>query len=175
MIIGFVGRMGSGKTLSMTRCLLKYYQRGFRILTNYDLAIPHEEVSFEWIIKTAEEQGKLDMCVLALDEIHIMIDSRAAPTKRNRSLSYLLNQSRKLKVIWLYSTQYAHQVDKRLRSGTDLWVMCEGTHVLTPTEDLFIVSNYITDGTKNREEVFLGNNYFHLYNTNQVIRFSGVE
>jgi hypothetical protein len=171
MIVGFIGKMGSGKTLSMTKELHKYYLLGNTILSNYGLAFDHHAVNFDTLYDWAEEQKPMGDIVLALDEIHIMLDSRSSISNMSKVMTFWLNQTRKMNVKLFYTTQYLHQVDKRLRNGTDLFVFCNGMHVTRHGQTRFVCFNEITDGDFVKKEIFLGDRYFQLYDTNEVIAF----
>jgi len=165
----------SGKTLSMVREALKYHARGFKIYSNFHLEIPYEPLSLKEIFRMAEEQESLENVVLLLDEIHILLDSRSGMKKVNKVVTFWLNQTRKMGVKLFYTTQYVHQVDKRLRSGTNFFIFCDGFKYLRRVElgyeEHFVCSNFITDGDNGRREYFLGTNFFAFYDTNEIIDF----
>lgn len=171
MIAGFIGKMGSGKTLSMVRETLKYYTKGYKIYSNFHIELPYEPLDFKNLFAMAEKQIPLDNCVILLDEVHILLDSRSSMRKENKVVTFWLNQTRKMKVKLYYTTQHLHQIDRRLRSGTDFFVFCEGVKYTKNNKEYFICSNQITDGENIRMENFVGNKFFKYYDTNQVIGF----
>jgi hypothetical protein len=171
VIVGFVGRMGSGKTLSMTRELKKYKDRGYRVLTNYAVSFSDERIDFDKLFAIAEEQGDLNNVVLGLDEIHILLDSRSAVTTNNKVMTFWLNQTRKMSVKLFYTTQYAHQVDKRLRAGTDLFIYCNGVKVFKDGKEYFICHNEYETDERYFRDTFVGNDYYDYFDTRQVIMF----
>jgi hypothetical protein len=171
VIAGFIGKMGSGKTLSMTKELLKYYNQGYTIMSNYHLNFPHEPIDFDDIFLSAQAQEQLSNVVIALDEIHIVLDSRSGMAATNKIISFWLNQTRKMGVKLFYTTQHAHQIDKRLRSATDFYVMCDGFKINKEGKSYFVCYNEITDGDAFKKDLFVGNEYFQFYDTNQVIKF----
>ena len=171
MICGFIGKMGSGKTLSMTRELYKYYLNGHKIVSNYGLSFPHEKMNFEELYDSAEQQEEMNNIVIALDEVHIVLDSRSGMSGVSKVITFWLNQTRKMGVKLFYTTQYLHQVDKRLRSGTDIFVFTNGMKIEKNGVEYFIVSNQITDTDKTKNEMFVGNEFFKLYDTNEVVNF----
>lgn len=161
----------SGKTLSMTKELLKYHNQGYRILSNYGLTIPHEPIDFDQLFLSAQNQEQLNNVVIALDEIHIVLDSRSGMAATNKVISFWLNQTRKMNVKLFYTTQHAHQIDKRLRSATDFYVMCDGFKITKAGKTYFVCYNEITDGDYYKKDLFIGNEFFDYYDTNQVIKF----
>lgn len=175
MIAGFIGKMGSGKTLSMVRETLKYYYEGYKIYSNFNLNIPYEKLDFDTLFKMAENQESLNNVVILLDEVHILLDSRSGMKKSSKVVSFWLNQTRKMGVKLFYTTQHLHQVDKRLRSGSDFLIFCEGFKYLKEDKEYFIVVNDISDGENVRNERFLGNTFYKYYDTNEVISFMQTE
>lgn len=175
MISGFIGKMGSGKTLSMTKEILKYYVKGYTIYSNYHLNIPHKKVNFDELIILANKQTGLNNAVIALDEIHILLDSRSGMSNKSKLITFWLNQTRKMKVKLLYTTQYLHQIDKRLRSGTDFFIFCNGVKLFYKESNkrFFVCYNELSDGSNNKREVFIGDKFFKYYNTDEIIGFGG--
>ena len=165
----------SGKTLSMTRELYKYYQNGHKIITNYGLSFPHERINFEELYMSAESQEEMNNLVIALDEVHIVLDSRSGMSSVNKIITFWLNQTRKMGVKLFYTTQYLHQIDKRLRSGTDIFVFTNGMKIIKNGQEYFVVQNDITDGDNSKKEIFIGNDYYKLYDTNEVVQFINKE
>lgn len=173
MIAGFIGKMGSGKTLSMVRETLKYYAQGYEIYSNFHLEIPYKKLDFNELFKMAEAQTPLNNVVILLDEVHILLDSRGSMKRENKVVSFWLNQTRKMGVKLYYTTQHLHQIDKRLRSGTDFFIFCEGIKYLKGGKEYFICVNNVTDGDNTKQETFVGNKFFKYYDTNQIIAFMG--
>lgn len=122
MIIAIVGSIGSGKTLMMTYLLSQYHKKGMDIITNYRLKIPHKLVNREIIKNYADANTPLKDCVLGLDEAQILLDCRTS--YKNILISYFILQTRKRKVLCLYTTQNFLNVEKRLREQTDYILQC---------------------------------------------------
>lgn len=175
MIVGFIGKRGSGKTLSMTRECYKYYQKGYKVISNYHLNFSHQLVDFEELFRLAETQADMGNLVLALDEIHILLDSRSGMSRENKVMTFWLNQTRKMNITLLFTTQFLHQVDLRLRSNTDVIVLCDGLTVTKLVDgvrqEFFVCQNEMVFGDEFKRELFVGNDFFKLYETRQVIRF----
>lgn len=168
----------SGKTLAMTREAFTYWKKGLkenkpvRVLSNYHLNFPYEHVNFEELFKDAENQKPLRDVVILLDEIHILLDSRSGMSKKNKILTFWLNQTRKSGVKLLFTTQYEHQIDKRLRSGTDFLVHCEGRNLIKKNgKKIFKCLNTKTNGETAKTKTWTGDKYFCLYDTNEIIKF----
>jgi hypothetical protein len=117
MLIGLQGKMGAGKTLSMS-VLTSYFSAhtGAPLYANYNLqgAAPLESIRQLW---------QLDTAVVAFDELHVNIDSRN--WKNNVFLTHFITQTRKKKLAFFYTTQHIGQVDLRVRQNTDILIHCE--------------------------------------------------
>jgi hypothetical protein len=124
MIIALTGDMGSGKSLFcafMGWCDWKKDKR--EVYANYWLSYPHKVLDLTEIENLLNHQFSKATTYI-VDEAHIFMDSRASMSLQNRFLSYLLLETRKLKVDWYYTTQYFLQVDVRLRNATDFRISC---------------------------------------------------
>ena len=127
MILAFQGGQGSGKTLSAANLCASYYRKGYTIVTNMKtMTIPHEDFN-EAMFKDPSIMERLkkkigsSKIILFLDEIHLLLDSRRSGT--NASKSQFLTQVRKTfseQGHLIYTTQYFHQIDKRLRYNTSM-------------------------------------------------------
>lgn len=172
MIVGFVGKMGSGKTLSLTRQVYKEYKRGKLIISNVHFSFPYKPITIEMLLNYDLDDSELQNCVVVLDEAHVYLDSRASVSKKNRIISMFLTQTRKKNVHLYYTTQFFDQVDKRLRKNSEVIIQCKSTKYKKMT----IVFNYwfIRDeyGFIQKRNAFVGNKFFNLYDTTQVIKFS---
>lgn len=117
MLIGFQGNMGAGKTLSQS-IFAEYLSKmtGAPLYANYSLqeSIPVTKMSQLW---------DLDFAILCIDEIWINMDARL--WKDNVTLTRFINQSRKKRLIVLYTTQHIRQVEMRVRNATDILILCE--------------------------------------------------
>lgn len=166
MIVGFTGIMGSGKTLSLTRRVYQEYNKGKKIYSNMHFNFPYERITKEKLLAYKQDHTLFNNCVIVIDEIHVFIDSRRSMSKGNVDIGHLLVMTRKLSVALFWTSQQSHQVDKRLRSNTDIMIYCESDHF----KDLVIITNVLQriDGVTEKE-TFLGNKYFDLYDTNEII------
>lgn len=120
VIIGYLGRRGKGKTTTMVLDAYKYYQRGFPIYTNLtNLKIPHTKLTDQQILDMAEQDEFIN-CVLMIDEIQVLFDSRTSNKKKNRNFLNFIQQLRKRGVRLLYTTQFARRVDVGIREHLDI-------------------------------------------------------
>jgi hypothetical protein len=178
MIIGFLGDMRSGKTLSAVKELYKLYRHGYNIYSNIHLNFPHKIITLE-MLENIVEEGKGfgdDDAVVFIDEWHVNFgDSRTSMTKKNRIISYFLLQSGKIGkssdygMILCYTTQYAENIDRRLRKCTAITCFCEKFDI---GKRKIFHSEYHT--IKNGEEIineewYFGEKYFSLYDTREIV------
>lgn len=165
MIIGFVGKMGSGKTLCMTMLAHWYYTKGSEIFANYSLKFPYKSIDYN---KIKGLDIEFQNSVLLLDEIHTFIDSRASMTNRNKAVSYFITQSRKRQLIFMYTTQRWGQVDVRMRNNTDYVFKCRKTESENKKNVYINIEMYNYDGKMRRLKI-RANPYFNLYDTTQIV------
>ena len=177
MIYGFFGDMGSGKTLSMTKYAMLHHLTGYKVYSNYGLNIPHEIIDktfMENIIKVDKNfDGKTIFC---LDEFDMYIDSRRSMKEGNLLISYFLKQVRKKNIKLFYSAQMKNTIDKRLRILTRTNILCKGRTVYCYKEghlEPFIIQMIYNDVYVNdkliKKSRFIGNPYFNLYDTKELI------
>jgi len=160
MLIGIMGKMGAGKTLSAS-ILASYLSRatGAPLSANYDLigATP---------IESLDDVQEKESGILVFDEVWLSADARA--WKDNVKLSHWINQTRKKKMIVFYTTQHIRQVEMRMRNGTDVLIYCEKTpegHWLT-----FIDWQYRTIGRRYLIPHDVAKRFYPLYNTYEVLK-----
>lgn len=177
MIVCFIGTVGSGKTLGMTREGYRYYLRGHKVFSNYALAFPHERLTAKKLYELIEDKAQLQDCVILLDELHVWLDSRASMRKKQRMITYFILQTRKRNVRLLCSTQHFEQVDKRLRKTTDILVFCRN---LTNKSSLVSAKGWTVleqqsfeqyGSNPPKREVYLANKYYELFDTEEIIDF----
>lgn len=117
MLVGIQGKMGAGKTLTMS-ILATYLQKKTKlpVWANYSL-----EKSLA--IQSTADIWEAQNGVMCFDELWLTMDARA--WKDNVDLSRFINQSRKKGLIVLYTTQHIRQVEQRVRNATDILIHCE--------------------------------------------------
>lgn len=120
MIILYTGKRGAGKTLSMVKDAYMYWLDGWPVYTNMkNIAFPHTYVEEEDLLKI-DKRTELDDCVLVIDEIQILLESRTSGRVSQRNFSYFIQQIRKRNIILLCTTQFTNTVDLRLRQHLDV-------------------------------------------------------
>ncbi len=187
MILIYTGGLGSGKTVSIVRDMYEDFLKGNRtIMTNFNLNFKHLTLSTEMIKKYKE--WKYDNLTIGIDEIHILVDSRTSMNKKNRVYGYWFTQTRKRNVDLYCTTQFPHQIDKRLRSVADYIINCQKIEVAPKKKnrkvnfygskkqinDVYIITHAF-DRTNDRflkKKIYYANPYFNLYDTYEVIDFN---
>jgi len=168
-MIGVIGRMGQGKTLSMTvlGCYLAYKTKS-SIVSRHKVNIAGTKQ-----IKTVEDIWATGRTVLMWDEIWIDVDSREYD--KNVDLSRFAMYTRKKEIIMMYTAQHFSQVEKRIRKATDIIISCEKRIIIDRKTGKKKKTHRLTmiDGhTNNVYKILTINNpekFYHLYNTNEII------
>ena len=179
MILAFIGGIGSGKTLSMVRFMHEKYKCGRHIFTNFGIKFkgPENVTMLDMAFFSNYQKSGFNVIdsVVAIDEAHVFIDSRNAMSRKNKLFSKFVTQSRKRSVDLIYTTQdknpdmflHSGQVELRLRKLTDYIIFCQCLH---KGSQVYIINSYCDSyGIKLKKSVFLGNDYFDCYDTNEII------
>lgn len=170
MIVGFLGRMGSGKTLSLTRQVYKEYKKGKKIISNMHFNFVYTPLTLEMLLQYDNENTQLHDTVIVIDEAHVYLDSRTSVSKRNRIISLFLTQTRKKNVHLYYTTQSFDQVDKRLRNNSDVLIVCKTLPYKNGLKITYNTLNIKEElGFRVAKTWFISNKFFNLYDTSQVI------
>ncbi len=125
VVLGYQGGMGGGKTLSAVYECYQYYRNGMTVFSNIGLKFPHQPFTLNKFLEMTKDNNSMKNAVILIDEAHIWIDSRSSMSKRNKLISYLINQSRKRSIRILYTTQSFNLIEKRLRDRTDILTHCK--------------------------------------------------
>lgn len=174
MICLYLGRRGAGKTLSMVKDTYLYYKNGKRIITNMNsLNFEHTYMTNEEILKLTKDSD-ITNCVLVVDEIQLLFDSRRSMKKENITFSNFIQQIRKRGIILLGTTQFDNTIDKRLRDHTDIialpkfnknYNVCRVKYLdPTSTQDLENISGEFDSITSYYDATMV----YKLYNTNEM-------
>lgn len=132
MIIGIMGQLGSGKTLTASLLgltFLKLSNYKLKLYANYDLKLSKK-------FKNLKELLNLKNAIIIFDELHQNLDSRT--WWDNQDLIYFFLQLRKKNNFLIYTTQHIKQIDLRLRNLTNFIIYT------VKTKNFFKI--YIFDG-----------------------------
>ena len=166
-IVALIGDRGGGKTVTMTALAIMYAkENGLKIFSNYTLYhVEYEHITFNDIVEYPEY---LHDAIILIDEAHIGTDAYAFFTDRVKDITKFATQTRKRKLIFIYTTQIFIQVARRLRDLTDNIVYCETTAI----KDVFKLT--ITDRSIENDgyikTLFLhGEPFYKYYDTDEII------
>lgn len=171
MIILYKGRRGTGKTLTMVKDALNFYDKGWEIYSNFDIAIPYKKVTNEDLINLVEND-KVKDCVLLIDEIQLLIDSRRSMKKESINFTYFIQQIRKKGIVLLCTTQFTRTVDVRLREHVDVVVRPRIYHKYPVVEVDYIdlTAEEELGLPEIRTIVYNPERLFNMYDTNEVLQ-----
>lgn len=174
MIVAYRGRRGSGKTASMVRDAYISYTKGRKIYSNIHLYFPYEPITHENISKLKDSE--FDNCVLLIDEIQVIFNSRNFQSKRNKDFSIFVQQTRKRKVDLFFTTQSLRTVDVNIRENIDINVfpkpIYDDNENLIGFESIY-QDPYGREGFGIYKDLsivsYLAKPIFKLYDTNQIV------
>jgi len=174
MITLYKGARGRGKTLTMVKDALQFYLNGWNVYSNMKGVHFAEFIDSKEILKINKE-STLYNCVLLIDEIQSLFDSRRSMAKGNLDFSYFLQQIRKRGIVLLCTTQYSNTVDIRLRQHVDIIAIPRFNKRFNVCQVQYIDLTTIEDedyGIAEPEKVVLtydATSIFGLYDTKEII------
>ena len=186
MIIGCYGSQGSGKTLFLVRCAKIYSDRGKDVYSNFHLNFPHKILNFHDVVDCT-----LSDAIVIIDEAQLWgLDSRSAFSKTNKHITKkFLLQCRKMNVLLLFSSQRMRQIDVRCRENTCyvcwcrklvwnglVWIDAIQSKNYPVNIPQKIAINCINmDNAKQKKFSFVGNKYFDMYDTSEIVQMQEIE
>jgi len=134
-----LGDTGDGKTTVMTALALQYYNEGKKIYSNYTLkGIEWEYLDPKDIADLMfQDNSPLYDCVILTDEAHMDLGKFSSFSKKVQDLGEFATQTRKRKIIWLYTTQVFNNLVKTVRDLTTNFIYCSQVQ-----DDYFKLENY---------------------------------
>ena len=176
LIVSYIGRVGSGKTLTMVKDAINYYHTGLPIFTNMDsLNFPHIKIKDSEVYDISRNEKFRD-CVFMVDEFQTIVNSRRSMDNRNIEFMYFIQQIRKRNIKFLYTTQISKRVDVSVREHIDIEVRPRMVSV-KGFEDVLCQAEYIDLYEQEekgfyipRVSVFVANQVFPYYNTKEEIK-----
>ncbi len=95
-----------------------------KIVSNVHLNVPnYTHFSLEWFLENLISH-ELEDCVLILDELYQIMDSRSSQTKINKLMTYFFVQTRKRNVDLILCTHHIDHIDKRAQRSIDIRISC---------------------------------------------------
>lgn len=167
-VIGIIGKLGKGKTMSLALIAHLYKLKGWKIYSNVHSL--HDSDKYVPDIREDFDGNHDSYSLLALDEIYLYIDARLHGTKKNRAYSYILMQSRKNNFDIVYTTNYYKNVDIRLRRLTDFVIECDYREIVKGKLGFLSWDVLDEEGELIKQKSFyVGKSVFALYNTKEKI------
>lgn len=185
MIHLVLGRQGSGKTLFLVRQAYLCYLQGKKIYSNIKLNFPFNQLDYQEIVDC-----KYHDAVILLDEIAQLLPARRSMRKSSVKIcDGFLSMARKLNVEIWGTTQTPRKVDVRFREEADYVYFCD-KYAFNHNQWMKIIHNQnlplsvpimisldvietITD--RQLKYSFMGNKYFAMYDTRQIIKVRGLD
>ena len=126
MILSLEGVQGTGKTTAAVALAYEEHENsGIKIISNDHLNIQDfTHFSLEWFLENLAEGSELEDCILILDEMYQIADSRSSQTKLNKLFTYFIVQTRKRGVHLYICTHHLDHIDLRLRRAVDIRGIC---------------------------------------------------
>ena len=172
MIIGIYGLKGGGKTVFMTLLLwIEHIVFKKIVYSNYKLKFKYKKLDMQ---KLAELDTQLQNTAIGIDELHMIADSRRAGAKQNLLVSYFVLQSRHRSVNLYFTSQFEHQVDRRVRENTDIKIIAENLNIDSDGDgkpDLFRIIIQDNRGMEKKfhEKIICGTKIYDQFDTNFII------
>jgi len=189
MIRAYVGLMGQGKTLAMTRDLVNLMKQGIPVISNYKISFPHPDRRISRRLESITVPSDMLMSLLshargvcvAMDEAPVILGSYDW-NKIPKDIILRFSQGRKLKLKFFYTSQgFSHSL-KRLRDLTYEVVLCKKLPLFngffsytTYDPQFFNYSSYSSDMERkyviNRSILWPwdGVRYFSMYDTDLLV------
>ena len=121
MIVGVQGGLGDGKTLLMTKYLVKDYKMDRNIVANYGLKIiDYTPLKIKDLL---DNKVDLQDVSVGIDEFTVFADCRRSMS--NTIITYFILQTRKRNVCLYYTTQDFSMMDKRILRHTNIFITAE--------------------------------------------------
>lgn len=181
---------GSGKTTgAVALAYEEHRESGVKVISNDHLNFDYQHFDIAWFLEHLVDH-ELEDCILFLDEMYQIADSRSSSTKLNKLFTYFTVQARKRGVDFYVCTHNLDHIDLRLRRAVDVRGACR-TYQEKPCKKCHGSGEYMgkpcdrclgygevgetrisfLDRRLRRRyslEIF-GNKYWHLFNTRERI------
>lgn len=193
MITTLEGVMGSGKTLSAVTLAYFASLEGREVISNVEVNFPYTKFDPEFLV-TNMNNHELKECIFILDESYLFLDSRNSQSKLTKLFTYFVAQTRKRHVDLLICIHHIDTIDKRLRRAIDIrgtcryrkydpCRKCKGETTVKGEvcpeclgygkSGYATVSFFDMRSAKRNKIRIQGPMFYHLYDTDEVIRTTG--
>lgn len=181
-----LGRQGSGKTLFLVKLALAEFQKKNRkIYANFKLNFDFNQINYSDIINC-----RLIDCITLLDEVHLILPARLSMRAVNVEIcDSFLSMARKQNNEIYGTTQTMRKVDIRFREEADYIYYCtkfaylnnkwvEVLHdSMTKKETPVMIEVTIEETFSGNiiKTAFMGNKFYDLFDTKEIIRIKGLQ
>lgn len=186
MIHLILGKQGSGKTLLLVKKAYEMHRKGRNIYSNLALNFKSQPLNYQDVLDCSLSNG-----AVLLDEIHQLLPARRSLQKRNVDIcDNFLSMVRKQGLEVYGTTQTPRKVDVRFREEADYVYVCEKyiydyklhkwvkyLHNQNLSKDVpMMISVTVTETFSNTtiKTAFIGNRFFDMYDTNEIIKVTGI-
>jgi len=181
MITLLQGARGKGKNLTIVYEATRFKNAGYKVIANFKISFADRYITNDEFIEIVSSRERIinefSNCVLCLDELHILMDSRSFGKNGNKIISYFIAQTRKIECHILGASQFSGMVDLRFRQQMD----CIGFPFYDKFTGYCEVEYYDLDALQSdlhRENalkpsqiIFNAKQVFKYYDTNEVIEY----
>ena len=123
-VISFEGVQGSSKTTAAVALAYEEHKNnGRRVISNDHLNFDYTHFDIKYFLEHIAD-GELEDCIILLDEMYQIADSRSSQTNLNKLVTYFAVQTRKRGVDLYLCTHHLDHIDLRLRRAVDIRGAC---------------------------------------------------
>lgn len=122
MLVGIIGDFGSGKTLLM--CIFSFYSNR-KVLANFEIINNHKYTKLELtgLLNLPKNRD------IFIDEAYTWLESRTSMSKINQFISYIIFQSRHIKIDLYITAQLFNSIDLRFRNNANIIINCTSIRI----------------------------------------------
>lgn len=185
MIHIIIGNQGSGKTLLMCKLAYFMHKQNKTIYSNINFTFPYKKINYNDII-----QCNYSNAAVFIDELHLLLPNRRSMSKVNIEITNsFISQVRKQNLEFYGSSQRFLKNDIKVRDETDYLYECKklifengtfkssSSNINLDRKIPVVVSVKILEMStmESKNISFIGNPYFDLYDTKEIIKIEGIK
>lgn len=179
MLVILYGGLGSGKTLYLVVEANLLHLKGIKVYSNFNLKFldgsKAETLNINLLIDLLN--GKNFKGAIFLDEAYAWLESRTTQKQMNKTLSYILFQSRKRGIDFYLTVQLYETIDRRFRELCDHLIKAHYNFYEKAFN--YDVKSYGSDGRIHKRywtlPMYKAKKYFPNYDTKQIIRVDKID
>ena len=170
MLIGIIGKLGSGKTLLLARLMHLFEDTHFNCSNFYCQYSDYITSAEEMILRIDEIESDRPR-KFYIDEIGVVLSALNFYKDESEVMVDIATKSRKLKTDIYYTSQHMMMVDRQIRRITDIILHVTSKNLKNGDIEIMI-QPFEHNGLYTVESIpkkFIGNYYFDTYNTDEII------